>query len=891
MAEFYNLIRNAIAELPQNTGTARRAVYERARVALVDQLRAVQPPLSPGEITKHRLSLEDCIRRVEQEASDLALGVRSQAAAQQVVGPNFGRLPAGGGYQVPQPLHDVSSQRAHAGFSPNFQAGMVPEQNSSELQFDFRGGPTPPSSASSQDSAQGFSAPFPSSGHAKPLENNGQAQDSGEFDGGQMLAGSGSNGEMSKPDLQFDSGATSGQSSAQFASQGSLTPPNMGSAPFAHLPGDLGAGMGQVVRAAEEAARRGTANFFHLSTEPGDAGHASVNGRNSFTQLPPGKSGFGGDKPQEQITNSASQGQLGTDPASGASGNDANDGWSNPPMEDPQDVIDRAINTLNREAQSAKNASEASRDTAKAIDSLNNAFNSSFSNLKDMENAVVQQTYSGDSEIEDKSDQKAAADEKSVKEGALQKTDPETGEHMSAPTHTLTSPDSGGVAHQQAQTHSNSSQVQTKHMDVVNMRGDSELGDNVVFDDVTRSSSSMLRPVGGGGFSALGEQISPGAADENIDVPVMLEPPSYHTQTPQDVPEVRVGTPYQFDALADTSVHGAPLNAGSTQSDVDHMWGFDASDQNYGHHEYGGQNFGNEYYNALDYEPAKKRSKLSLMIAGSFVLLLLSVGLIFTLWPETYRLAVATISGVVNQRAQDSAIATLPGSSVVPPDRTVETSDPDQSNDGQRDVPLSSQVSALTESERLLPNDMTSAPTVASSIRAQSLLLEQAVAPDEAVPPFNGNVNWSQEQDANGLPVIVGSAKIPARNISMRIEIRKNADPSLPASHVMEVQFDVSPGFVGGGVATMPGIVLKQQKFSNGTPLVGAHARVRDNQFLFALSSSDADIRRNIDLLADLQWMDVPIVYNTGQRAIFSLEKGEEGAELFLKTFANWGDR
>src|SRR5690606_26574313 len=42
--------------------------------ALVSQLRAIEPPLPAREITTHRLNLEDCIRQVEQEATDKLLG-------------------------------------------------------------------------------------------------------------------------------------------------------------------------------------------------------------------------------------------------------------------------------------------------------------------------------------------------------------------------------------------------------------------------------------------------------------------------------------------------------------------------------------------------------------------------------------------------------------------------------------------------------------------------------------------------------------------------------------------------------------------------------------------------------------------------------------------------
>src|SRR5580704_15528794 len=73
MADYYPLIARAIAGLdPSAPGESRRALYERARAALIAQLRSVQPPLSESEITRERLSLEEAVRKVESEAAQRA---------------------------------------------------------------------------------------------------------------------------------------------------------------------------------------------------------------------------------------------------------------------------------------------------------------------------------------------------------------------------------------------------------------------------------------------------------------------------------------------------------------------------------------------------------------------------------------------------------------------------------------------------------------------------------------------------------------------------------------------------------------------------------------------------------------------------------------------------
>src|SRR5499433_2994763 len=87
MADYYPLIAKAVSGLDKSTGEARRALYDRARTALLAQLRGVEPALSEPDITRERLALEEAIRRVEAEAArrsrDEALSARSESRQEQ----------------------------------------------------------------------------------------------------------------------------------------------------------------------------------------------------------------------------------------------------------------------------------------------------------------------------------------------------------------------------------------------------------------------------------------------------------------------------------------------------------------------------------------------------------------------------------------------------------------------------------------------------------------------------------------------------------------------------------------------------------------------------------------------------------------------------------------
>lgn len=107
MADYYAILKRAISALPEPTGEARRAVYEKARTALVAQLKSFDPPLSASDITQQRLQLEDAIRKVESEA---AKGLLSQALNRAAVPERSPTAPTG--QPSPAPARAATPQPA-----------------------------------------------------------------------------------------------------------------------------------------------------------------------------------------------------------------------------------------------------------------------------------------------------------------------------------------------------------------------------------------------------------------------------------------------------------------------------------------------------------------------------------------------------------------------------------------------------------------------------------------------------------------------------------------------------------------------------------------------------------------------------------------------------------
>jgi hypothetical protein len=82
MGDYYTMMAKAIGALDPNTGDARLLLYERARAALVAELRGADPALDPSDIMAAQMLLELAIGEVEADAQ------RDQRALQTMDAPS-----------------------------------------------------------------------------------------------------------------------------------------------------------------------------------------------------------------------------------------------------------------------------------------------------------------------------------------------------------------------------------------------------------------------------------------------------------------------------------------------------------------------------------------------------------------------------------------------------------------------------------------------------------------------------------------------------------------------------------------------------------------------------------------------------------------------------------
>lgn len=202
-------------------------------------------------------------------------------------------------------------------------------------------------------------------------------------------------------------------------------------------------------------------------------------------------------------------------------------------------------------------------------------------------------------------------------------------------------------------------------------------------------------------------------------------------------------------------------------------------------------------------------------------------------------------------------------------------------------------ASPVPKPPRLTPSPNQSAPAqppLPGAYRA-ALLIEAPDLPDK-VKTYVGSVVWRLDSVPTGAGRPLGTAvhadvDVPDAKIRMSLDMQKNLDPSLPASHTINVSFTILPGSEIPGVKQIGAIQMRREDASNGDPLAGIPVQITDNLYLIELARGDIEAR-NMDLLKNRGWLDLPLALSNGRIAKFSLEKGASGDRVIDDAITAW---
>ena len=183
-------------------------------------------------------------------------------------------------------------------------------------------------------------------------------------------------------------------------------------------------------------------------------------------------------------------------------------------------------------------------------------------------------------------------------------------------------------------------------------------------------------------------------------------------------------------------------------------------------------------------------------------------------------------------------------------------------------------------------------PPVAAAPSAgrAAMLVASADNPQKPVVSLGSTV-WSAIPAAPGQPATVAvkaEADIPDLKMHATMTLRKNTDPTLQATHTIDLKFSFADG---APIVGFKDVGLPQMRMEDSTAaeaLTSVKVKISDTYFLIALAKGDADTARNLDLMQTRAWFDFPLLLNDDRIAKVVFQKSPEGQAMLEKAFEAW---
>ena len=243
--------------------------------------------------------------------------------------------------------------------------------------------------------------------------------------------------------------------------------------------------------------------------------------------------------------------------------------------------------------------------------------------------------------------------------------------------------------------------------------------------------------------------------------------------------------------------------------------------------------------------------------------------------PEKFQVQLDADGNEVNVAPSDTDVTTTPVDST-----TVANENADVADENGEDS---------TDVARLEDPVATPSNTPAGAADARAFLVREPVgntSPDRRT----GDVTWSVVQESPGgdlppEPAIQGEVTLPD-GTALSLTVKRNADTSLPASHLIEIVFVTPDG--EPRVDELPLVGFKDSLQVSARPLIAVPAKITDEFFLVGLNNLGTAVQSNLDLMGSEEFMDVQLIFATGRRATLTLEKGDTGEGVFAEVLSAW---
>ncbi len=261
-------------------------------------------------------------------------------------------------------------------------------------------------------------------------------------------------------------------------------------------------------------------------------------------------------------------------------------------------------------------------------------------------------------------------------------------------------------------------------------------------------------------------------------------------------------------------------------------------------------------------------------------------------------LAVAGAAILMRQKPQDLAIK--------PPVETQQPASPEPSAKIAERVQANPPAPAAPSSAASVPQagqpaqvatPATSAPEAPSAPAAPApsagraaMLVASADNPQKPAVSLGSTV-WSLIPPAPNQPgtvAVKAEADIPDLKMHATMTLRKNTDPTLQATHTIDLKFSFAEGAPITGFKDVGLPQMRKEDSTAAEALTSVKVKISDTYFLIALAKGEADTARNLDLMQTRSWFDFPLLLNDDRIAKVVFQKSTEGQAMLEKAFEAW---
>ena len=196
---------------------------------------------------------------------------------------------------------------------------------------------------------------------------------------------------------------------------------------------------------------------------------------------------------------------------------------------------------------------------------------------------------------------------------------------------------------------------------------------------------------------------------------------------------------------------------------------------------------------------------------------------------------------------------------------------------------------APSDTQSHAPAEAPAPATLPTAARA-AMLIASADNPQKPVVNLGSTV-WSTipgPQDQPSGVAVQAEADIPDLKMHASMILRKNTDPTLQATHTIDLKFTFKEGAPFNGFKDVGLPQTRKLDSAASEALSAAKVKIGDDYFLFALAKGDQDAARNLDLMQTRAWFDFPLLLNDGRIAKLVFQKSAEGDAMLQKAFDAW---